>query len=142
MKEMNAMADGLASCDLRPAQFMVLSIMSHRATWSTATMAKRLLISPQSMNETIAALEKKRLITRKESPADRRTLNIRLTPLGTRVLEKSEREIDRIELELFGSFSTAELLVFRDCLVRAISSSGQDQAEISDQLRPAVRSAK
>jgi DNA-binding MarR family transcriptional regulator len=123
IKEANSMAAALAGCDLTPAQFQVLSVMSHRATWSTATMARRLLVSPQSMNETMAALEKKRLITRQESKDDRRTLNIHLTALGTRVLEKADREIDRVEQQLFGAFSPAELLVFRSCLINAINSA-------------------
>ena len=127
------MATALAGCDLTPAQFQVLSVMSHRATWSTATMARRLLVSPQSMNETIAALERKRLITRQESKDDRRTLNIHLTALGTRVLERADREIDQVEHRLFGSFSSAELLVFRSCLITAVASSDAtaDESETS-----------
>ena len=51
---------------------------------SSATLARRFTISPQSMNETIATLEQKQLIVRTVAGEKRRTLHITLTPVGDR----------------------------------------------------------
>ena len=77
------MLKSLMRYELTPTQYMVLSLASDHASRSIADMARRFQITPQSMNQTVATLLAKRLITRSESPSHRRILHIRLTPSGS-----------------------------------------------------------
>ena len=121
LKTYNELVEALRRFDLTPFQYMVLSLASHRGSWATADLARRFHIAPQSMNEVIAALEGKKLIARRESPSHRRILHIRFTAAGTRLLEKCEREVDRIERSIFRGFDRKELTHFRGMLAKALA---------------------
>jgi DNA-binding MarR family transcriptional regulator len=122
----NEMVESLRLFGLTPLQYMVLSLASRSGTWSTADLARRFDIAPQSMNEIIAALEGKKLIARRESPGHRRILHIRLKASGTRLLQKCDGEVDRIERSAFRDFSPTELKVFRGMISKALSAFEQD----------------
>ena len=119
------MVEALGAFQLTPFQYMALSLAGHSGTRSTADLARRFQITPQSMNEVVAALEAKDLIKRSESPDHRRILHVRLTDAGKRLLQKCDMEIDRIESRAFRSFTAAELARFRELMARALS----DRAE-------------
>jgi DNA-binding MarR family transcriptional regulator len=129
MKAYSRIAEALLELGMTPAQYMVLSIASHHSTWSTAAMARRFMVSPQSMNETIATLESKKLMTRRESPEHRRILHIKLTLAGVRLLAKCDAKIDRVEGEVFGYLSAPELESFREMLGRGIADSKEEETQ-------------
>lgn len=116
----NLMVERLRPAGLTPIQYMVLSILSRRDTWSTAELARRFHIAPQSMTEIVASLQKKKLIARSKSLAHGRILNIRLTAAGTRVLERGNLAVDRLERKVFAQFDGGELTQFRDLLGTAL----------------------
>jgi DNA-binding MarR family transcriptional regulator len=116
----NLMVERLRPAGLTPIQYMVLSILSRRDTWSTAELARRFHIAPQSMTEIVASLQKKKLIARSKSLAHGRILNIRLTAAGTRVLELGNLAVDRLERKVFAQFDGGELTQFRDLLGTAL----------------------
>jgi len=126
LKTYNELVAALRRFDLTPLQYMVLSLAGHRGGSSTADLARRFDIAPQSMNEVIAALEGKRLIARHESPGHRRILHIRFTAAGTKLLEKCERAVDRAERSIFRDFDRKELTLFRGMLAKALA--GFDEA--------------
>ena len=121
LKLYNEMVEALRAFDLTPLQYLVLSLAAHRSSLSTADLARRFEITPQSMNEVIAALEGKKLISRRESPGHRRILHIRLMAAGTRLLQRCDVEVDRIERSAFRDFSTKELTTFRGLLSKALA---------------------
>ncbi len=116
----NLMVERLRSAGLTPIQYMVLSILSHRDTWSTAELARRFHIAPQSMTEIIASLQKKKLIARSKSLAHGRIINIRLTAAGIRMLDRCNLAVDRLERSVFADFDGGELTQFRDLLGTAL----------------------
>lgn len=116
----NLMIERLRPAGLTPIQYLVLSILSRRGTWSTAELARRFHITPQSMTEIVASLQKKRLIARSKSLAHGRILNIRLTPAGLRRLDRCNLAVDRLEHSVFADFDAAELTRFRDLLGTAL----------------------
>jgi len=120
LKLYNEMVESLRLFDLTPLQYMVLSLSGHRGSLSTADLARRFHITPQSMNEVIAALEGKKLIARRESPDHRRILHIRLKAAGTRLLQRCDGEVDRIERSVFRDLSPRELTVFRGMISKAL----------------------
>jgi DNA-binding MarR family transcriptional regulator len=116
----NLMVERLRPAGLTPLQYMVLSILSHRETWSTAELARRFHIAPQSMTEVISSLQKKKLIARSKSLAHGRIINIRLTAAGIRQLDRCNLAVDRLERAVFADFDTRELVQFRDFLDTAL----------------------
>jgi len=116
----NLLVERLAEFELTPIQYMVLSILASRGSWSTAELARRFHIAPQSMNEVVSSLQRKKLIERRESAAHRRILHIRLTVSGTRLLGKCDKAVDRIERGAFKELSAGEVTMFRSLLGRAL----------------------
>ena len=64
---------------LSVAQYTTLSILRSRSGLSNAQLARRLWVTPQSMNEVISALERAGLIERVPDVANRRILRTALT---------------------------------------------------------------
>lgn len=122
MRVYTGMVERLGALGLTPVQYMVLSLSSREGGLSSADLARRTQITPQSMNEVIAALHRKGLITRHEAPENRRILRVVLTKEGSRLLPECEREIDRLEAEFFRCFSKNELTAFRDLLSTFLES--------------------
>jgi DNA-binding MarR family transcriptional regulator len=116
----NLIVDAARDFDISPIHYMVMSILNSRSGWSTADLARRFHIAPQSMNEVVATLLKKKLISRRVSPDHKRILHISLTAAGKKLLERFDRAVDRVEHESFKDFSAGELLQFRELLKRAL----------------------
>ena len=121
------MLESLALFELTPTQYMVLSLASDHASLSIADMARRFQIAPQSMNQTVAMLLRKRLIGRRESPAHKRILHIKVTAAGKRLLARCDAVIDQVEHSAFGDLAPRELSALRDLLGRALSRSRESK---------------
>ena len=71
---------------LNPTQAQALAILAGRATGLRAKeIAAHLGVSPPSVADTLAALERKGLVARTPDPADARAVRVRLTDEGERV---------------------------------------------------------
>jgi DNA-binding MarR family transcriptional regulator len=128
-----AMVERLDALGLTPVQYMVLSLSSREGGLSSADLARRAQITPQSMNEVIAALHRKGLISRHEAPENRRILRVVLTKEGSRLLPECERQIDRLEADLFGCFNKSELTAFRDLLSTFLESRRIDSHTVASE---------
>jgi DNA-binding MarR family transcriptional regulator len=131
----NLLVDTLRPFDLKPIQYMVLSLSSSHGSWSTAELARRFDIAPQSMTEVVAALERKKLIARAKSADHGRVLTIRLTAAGMRTLERCDRAVDRLERTAFAGLDSEGLAAFRDLLGKALASLRPPAAEASAKVR-------
>jgi DNA-binding MarR family transcriptional regulator len=107
------MVERLKAFDLTPAQYLVLSLSNSEEGPSSADLARRSQITPQSMNEIIAALDGKALIRRREDPDNRRILRVIVTKDGAKLLADCNKQIDRMESEIFRCLSERELATFR-----------------------------
>ena len=121
------LTDCLREYNLTPMQYMLLNL-SRRGDLSSAMLARRFAIAPQSMNEVIGALERKQLITRSVAGEKRRTLQISLTPRGEQLLKTCDREVDRMEKRLFSSLSAAETHSLRSALMKFLGSQSEMRA--------------
>jgi DNA-binding MarR family transcriptional regulator len=83
--------------NLTLVQYMILDLLAHRHGLSSADLSRRFFVTPQTMGEMIASLERRDLIVRAKDPANRRVLRVELTPDGTRLLAECAGEIDAIE---------------------------------------------
>jgi len=108
---------------LTPAQYTALAILSRRSeSLSSADLARRLGVTPQSANEIVATLDAQQLVRRAEDAADRRARQLRLTPKGRALLVRCDAEVDRFEHAFFGALSAPERDMLRQLLIKVIAA--------------------
>jgi DNA-binding MarR family transcriptional regulator len=86
----------LAPFGISVRQYTALSILGSRTGLSNAQLARRCLVSPQSMSEVVASLERDGLVGRAPHPLHGRVLQTDLTDKGRAVLA----DCDAATLEL------------------------------------------
>jgi DNA-binding MarR family transcriptional regulator len=106
---------------LTTLQFTTLSVLKrHGAPLSTSQLARRSLMTPQSMSEVIHALEGKGLIKRNPHPNHRRTLPATLTAKGRRVLASCEQSVAEFEDTMLHGFTGEEREAFLTMVKEAV----------------------
>jgi DNA-binding MarR family transcriptional regulator len=131
------MVERLKALGLTPVQYMVLSSSSNEDSLSSADLARRAHMTPQSMNEVIAALHRKGLVRRREHPGNKRILQVALTKDGARLLAQCDKMIDRMEQELFRCFSEKELGMFRQLHSKLLHEYRQASSKSASSSRAA-----
>ena len=91
----------LSDCELSVAEYTTLSVLAARPELSNAQLARRALVTPQSMIEILAQLERRKLVQRAVDPAHGRILRATLTPKGHEVLAIATPEVAALNEELF-----------------------------------------
>lgn len=114
----------LATLDLTPIQYTLLYFIDlNKGDLSSAQLSRRFLVTPQSMNELIQILEKKKLVKKNVDPSHRRILRISLTKKGKQLLAKSNKATDELEDRLFRELSAGELSSLRHLLGKILESA-------------------
>lgn len=88
--------------DLTVPEFTALSVLSLRSGLSNAQLARRSFVTPQAMNQVLASLEDKGLVSRQISPgtgprSHHRARGTKLTPRGRALVRRTEALVDEIE---------------------------------------------
>jgi DNA-binding MarR family transcriptional regulator len=107
----------LSSCGLSVADVTTLSVLRGRACLSNAQLARRALITPQSMIEVLASLEQRGLVRRRADPANARIMRAELTAAGRRVLARADGVIAALEDELLAGVAPRRRELVRGGLV-------------------------
>ena len=110
------------------AQYTVLSLLHGRDNLSSADVARRLGVSPQSINETIASLTAAGFVEKRQVGANRKVLRLRLTPAGCAHLRQAERAIDIAEADMFEGFSATQIDSLRRMLSQLLAKAQAVQA--------------
>ena len=113
--------DRLRPFELTPGQYTVMAILEARERLSSAQLARRMSMTPQSMTELIASLERKQLVSRQEAPSNRRVLETSLTPTGRHLVARCNDVVDTIDNELCSALSRSELRAFREAMTKVIA---------------------
>lgn len=114
----------LAVLDLTPIQYTLLYFIDvNKGDLSSAQLSRRFLVTPQSMNELVQLLEKKKLIKKSVDPSHKRILRISLTKKGKQLLEKSNKATDELEDGLFSELSSGEINELRHSLGKILESA-------------------
>jgi DNA-binding MarR family transcriptional regulator len=103
-----ALDDRLRPHQLGGLQFTILALVRDREGISSAELSRRFFVTPQTMNESVASLEKRGLIERSESETNKRILNTRVTKEGRALLAICDAIADEVESDAFGSMSDEE----------------------------------
>jgi DNA-binding MarR family transcriptional regulator len=135
----------LRAFGLTPAQYTALAILSRRGeSLSSAELARRLGVTPQSANAIVGTLDTQQLVRRTDDGENRRVRALQLTPKGRALLARCDADVDRFERAFFGELSGAEQEVLRGLLIRVIAADRSAQATASLQVpaMAAKRSAR
>jgi DNA-binding MarR family transcriptional regulator len=116
----NRLESALASLQMTGIQYTVLSVIGSREGLSSAELSRRFFVTPQTMNELIAGLQHRGLILRKEDPANRRILRMRLTAKGLKMVAACDVLADQVETEVFSFMRPQDYLRLRE-LTRLIA---------------------
>lgn len=92
---------------INPRQFSMLSLLARDATISQAELARRVLITPQSVSESLVGLEDAGLIMRGEIEPGH-PARLRLTATGRKLLTRAWPEVERTNREGFAMLTAAE----------------------------------
>jgi DNA-binding MarR family transcriptional regulator len=103
------MAKALEPYDITPIQFTVLYFVDYdKGDLSSAQLSRRFSMTPQSMNELVTVLERKKLLKKTTDPSHKRILRIALTPKGKQVLRDCNTTLDSVEEMLLQGLSAAD----------------------------------
>jgi DNA-binding MarR family transcriptional regulator len=105
---------------LTASQYTALSMLGRREGLSSAQLARRFGVMPQSMTEIIKSLGQKGLISRQELDSNRRVLQISLTTAGRQCLNVCDALVDCEEDHLFAVLDGAELAMLRQLLRKLV----------------------
>jgi DNA-binding MarR family transcriptional regulator len=97
-----------------------LSVLRERSGLSNAQLARRALITPQSMLEVLASLEQRGLLARRPDAANARIMRAELTASGRRVLARADAVIATLEDELLAAVAPEQREQTRGALLRAM----------------------
>lgn len=103
---------------LTTLQYTTLSVLRARSGLSNARLARRALMTPQSMSEVLARLEEKGLIRRSPDPDHGRILRVDLTAAGLETLAECDEVVDEIEARMFAELAPSD----RERLASALAS--------------------
>lgn len=108
--------------------YTALSVLRAQDGLSNAELARRSLVTPQSMSEVLALLVEQGYVRRRAEPGHGRVIRTELTRAGQRALERCDRAVDDIEREMLGDLDGDEVANLRDVLIRCGRALDRDIA--------------
>ena len=94
--------------NLSTPQYTVLLVLSEEPGLSGAGLARRCLVTPQTMSSVLSTLEGRGLVERKPHPVHQHILEARLTRSGRALLNKADVPVTAVEQALDAEFSAKE----------------------------------
>jgi DNA-binding MarR family transcriptional regulator len=101
-------------------QYTALSVLFVKPGMSSAQLAVRSFMKPQSAHQTVRELEAKGFIVRVPDQDNRRILRINLTAKGRQLLKSCNRAVDQLEAQMFSDFPAADSLELQRLLSRCL----------------------
>jgi len=112
-------------------QYTALSVLAQRDDLSSAQLARRSFVRPQTMHQMIQALAERGLVERRADPSNRRVLLVGLSEQGRSLLRECEPLVGEIEDRMLAGMPEEQREAFRNALV-------QGCAQLSDIARPGL----
>jgi DNA-binding MarR family transcriptional regulator len=98
----------LREWDLSVQEYTSLSVLELRPGLSNAQLARRALVTPQSMLEILAKLENRGLVHRKTDPEHGRVIRNELSKRGQQLLVIAAPKVDQLQDRIFAGLSEAQ----------------------------------
>ncbi len=102
------MRSRLARWSLSVQEYTTLSVLAARPGLSNAQLARRALVTPQSMIEILGKLERRGLVGRAADPTHALILQARLTARGSELLAAAGPTIRELEEEVLAGVTPAQ----------------------------------
>ena len=117
IEQTSRMTKALEQFGLSPIQFAILYFVDYdQGDLSSAQLSRRFLMTPQSMNEHVRVLERKKLLKKKTDPSHKKILRIALTVKGNQILEACNRELDIMEGKFLKQLSPKEIETMKNLI--------------------------
>jgi DNA-binding MarR family transcriptional regulator len=121
------MGKALERFDITPIQFTVLYFVDYdKGDLSSAQLSRRFSMTPQSMNELVTVLERKKLLKKTTDPSHKRILRIGLTATGKQLLRNCNTTLDSMEEMLLQGLSAKETTNFKNFIGRILEASKEN----------------
>jgi DNA-binding MarR family transcriptional regulator len=108
--------DLLRPLGLTTDQYTALSVLEQPHDLTSAELARRSFVRPQTMHEMITSLDQRGFVERHRDPGNRRILLIRLTAKGRDMLEKYDEQVQSLQERMLATLSTRKRQDLRDAL--------------------------
>jgi DNA-binding MarR family transcriptional regulator len=118
----------LESKGLTTSQYSVLSNLEHDPGVSSAELARRSFVTPQTMIRIVENLETLGLIRREPHPTHGRVLMASLTPAGASAVTACHAQVNGVERQMLRDLSSHERATLRDLLLRCLDGMGSDES--------------
>lgn len=115
--------------DLSISQFAVLAMLEEEPGLSSANLAQRCDVTPQTMNGVVVNLEHAGLIQREADPQHGRILQTVLTKKGQQVLKDAHQQVKKAEDTMLADLSKQEQQEFRRLLSVCLNTLRQLDGE-------------
>ena len=125
--------------ELSFAQFSALFNLHIDPGVTGARLARRAMVSAQTMNSALHALELEGYIERRPHPLSRRADSWSLTDAGLEELDRGRKVGSEIFARMLDGFSTGEMAAFENYLRRCIAALGGDSITVGNLDRPQRR---
>jgi len=135
-----AMDAALRDLGITTPQYAVLTFLGQSPGLSSAQLARRAFVTPQTMNRIVANLEADDLIERQPHPELGRVLEARLSRRGRRLLGECQRRIAGVEARMVADLTAAERRQLANLLERCARALRPTRKRGSSNLA-AVRSS-
>ncbi len=121
-------------------QYTILATIKDHEGISSAELSRRFFVTAQTTNEIINGLEQRGLIVRKEDPANRRILRMKLTAQGRKLHRQCDKIADRIEAAAFDWVDRPDYDALRESL-RSLLRGLRERAPLLKAPAQAIRPA-
>ncbi|WP_250284227.1 MULTISPECIES: MarR family transcriptional regulator [unclassified Frankia] len=127
----------LRDVGLSVPQYTVLLTLAGSPGLSGAQLARRCMVTPQSMASLLLTLEAKELIVRERSDVHAKVFQCRLTPAGRTLLDRADAVALAVEQRLTAVFTPAESEEFRSLLERTVAILDDETGRSAPAVLPA-----
>jgi DNA-binding MarR family transcriptional regulator len=97
--------------------YTALSVLRAQDGLSNAQLARRSLVTPQSMSEVLSLLVERGYVRRIAQPGHGRVIRTEITRAGTRALERGDLVVDDLEREMLSDLDAGEAVGLRETLI-------------------------
>jgi DNA-binding MarR family transcriptional regulator len=108
--------------EITTMQYVALSVLSNNPGISSAQLAVRSFVTPQSANQMVTALERGGFISRRPDELNRRILRISLTEKGRNMLAEWDEVVDLFERAMLSDLSDEKQAEMRRLMLSCIES--------------------
>ena len=143
VKSLEQELSGAKDAALRPMgltvpQYSALLVIADTPGISGAELARRCLVTPQTMTTVLGNLTVKGLIERRTVPGQGRAMETNITAAGKRLLGRADKKILEVEELLNGQLSKADQQSLRKLLEKCRSAFADAAVAVEAEAEPSV----